>query len=334
MKLPRNFTSRSFLVVGISVALYAAAALVLGWDGIRAQLAGYPPAYLLPLAGLTFLNYGLRYWRWALFLGHLDVRIPAAQSLKLYFATYVMVITPGKIGEVFKAGILRERFDTPLSKGIPGVLAERVYDFLAVFILAVVGVFFWPGEMTGMTTGLVLSAGIPVILLLLRHPGIRRRMVDRVSRAKVLARHRVGVDDSLDALGRLLDGRISGLSLALSLIAWFAECLGMWLVCRGLDFAITPLEAMFVYAAGTLVGSLTFLPGGLGGTEATIVGLLGTIGMPTVTGFAAALMVRLFTLWLAVVVGLGFFVSARELFGLGDKKTARPGDGPTEDSKS
>ena len=152
---------------------------------------------------------------------------------------------------------------------------------------------------------------------------------DRVSRARLLARHRVGVDDSLDALGKLLDGRASLLSLVLSVVAWFAECLGMWLVCRGLGFAVSPLEAMFVYAAGTLVGSLTFLPGGLGGTEATIIWLLGTLGMPAVQGAAAALLVRLFTLWLAVVIGLGFFVSARELFGSMNEKTARPPDGPS-----
>ena len=87
---------------------------------------------------------------------------------------------------------------------------------------------------------------------------------------------------------------------------------------------------MFVYAAGTLVGSLSFLPGGLGGTEATIIWLLGTLSLPGATAATVALLVRIFTLWLAVVVGVGFFLSARELFRSGNEKTARPADGPSE----
>jgi len=314
MKLPRRFVSRSFAVVGVSVALYAVLALALGWGEMRDRLASFPPLLLLPLAGLTLANYGMRYWRWETYLRALDVHLPPAASLKLYFATYVMVITPGKIGEVFKAGILRERFGTSLARGLPAVLAERIFDFLAVFILAVLGVFFWPGPLTGLTTGLILSAAVPVVLVLSSRPGIRRRLVDRAARAPVLSRYRVGLDESLASFAALSGWRIGAGTLVLSTGAWFAECLGMWLVCRGLGFPLSPAEATFVYAAGTLVGSLTFLPGGLGGTEATIIWLLGTIGMPAVQAAAAALLIRLFTLWLAVVIGLGFFLAARDLF--------------------
>lgn len=324
MKLPRNFTTRSFAVVGFSVALYAAVALVFGWDEIRSHLAAFPPRLVPPLAALTLVNYALRYWRWEIYLRALDVRLPAADSVKLYFATYVMVITPGKIGEVFKAGILRERFAVPLALGLPAVLAERIFDFLAVFLLAVAGVFFWPGPLTGMTTGLVLSAGVPVILILLRRPEVRRRLLDRAARSPLLARYRVGLDESLNSFGVLTRPGISAGTLFLSVLAWFAECAGLWLVCRGLSFPVTPLEATFAYAAGTLVGSLTFLPGGLGGTEATIIWLLGSLGMATHQGAAAALLIRLFTLWLAVLIGLGFFFAARELFTPDEKETARP----------
>jgi uncharacterized protein (TIRG00374 family) len=73
-------------------------------------------------------------------------------------------------------------------------------------------------------------------------------------------------------------------------------------------------QAIFVYAAGTLAGSLSFLPGGLGGTEAVLIWLLHSVAMPRAAAATAALVVRLFTLWLAVAVGLGFFVAFRHLF--------------------
>lgn len=313
MKLPRNLISRSFAVIGLSVALYAVLALFFGWDDIRRELSGFPPWQLGVLAGLSLVNYGLRFIRWEVYLRALDARIPLRESVGLYFATYVMVITPGKIGEIFKAGILREKFDVPLSKGLPVVLAERIYDFLAVLTLAAIGVFFWPGSLTGLTTGLMAAAAVPLFLILFQNRTIRTKLLNRAARSNLLARYRVGLDEAMDSMSLLLGFKQSLFSLTLSCLAWLCECLGLWLVCQGLGFPIDLGPALFVYAAGTLVGSLSFMPGGLGGTEATIIYLLGTLSMPGATAAAAALLVRLFTLWLAVVIGLLFFLGFRQL---------------------
>ncbi len=313
MKLPRKLTSRSFAVIGFSVALYAALALFFGLDDVRRELAGYPTWQLGLLGGLSLINYGLRFWRWEVYLRALDSRIPLRESVGLYFSTYVMVITPGKVGEVFKAGVLREKFGISLAKGLPIVLAERIYDFLAVLILAAAGVFFWPGPMTGLTTGLIAAASVPLFLALFQNKAIRTRLLGRAARSELLARHRVGLDEAMDSMSRLLGIKQSFFSVTLSTLAWMCECLGLWLVCRGLGVPVPLGQALFVYAAGTLVGSLSFLPGGLGGTEATIIWLLGTLAIPGATGAAVALLVRLFTLWLAVIIGLVFFLAFRRI---------------------
>lgn len=316
MKLPRHLTSRSFAVIGFSVALYVGLAWFFSWDDIRRELAVFPVWQLGVLGGLSLLNYFLRFLRWEIYLRALDARIPLRESVGLYFSTYVMVITPGKIGELFKAGILREKFGIPLAKGLPVVLAERIYDFLAVLILAVIGVFFWPGPLTGLTTGLLAAACIPVFLALFQSRRIRTKLLGRAAKSELLARHRIGLDEAMDSLSSLLGIKQSLLSLGLSTVAWMCECLGLWLVCRGLGFPVPLFEACFIYAAGTLVGSLSFLPGGLGGTEATIIWLLGTISIPGATAAAVTLLVRLFTLWLAVIIGLLFFLAFRKiLFG-------------------
>jgi uncharacterized protein (TIRG00374 family) len=318
MRVPKQLTTRSFAVIGFSVALYAVLALVFGWDDIRRELAGYPGWQLWVLAGLSLINYGLRFWRWEVYLRALDVRISLRESVGLYFATYVMVITPGKIGEVFKAGILREKFGVSLAKGLPVVLAERIYDFMAVLVLAAVGIFFWPGPLTGMTSGLLAAAAVPLFLILFQNRSIRSQLLGRAARSDLLARYRIGLDEAMESLSLLLGIRQSVFSLVLSTLAWLCECLGLWLVCRGLGFPLPVGEAMFVYAAGTLVGSLSFMPGGLGGTEATIIWLLGTLSMPGATAAAVAMLVRLFTLWLAVVIGLLFFLAYRRILFTGE----------------
>ena len=53
-----------------------------------------------------------------------------------------------------------------------------------------------------------------------------------------------------------------------------------------------------------LAGAVSFLPGGLGGTEATMVGLLAWSGMALPDAVAATVLIRVCTLWFAVLLGV------------------------------
>jgi uncharacterized protein (TIRG00374 family) len=313
MRQPRHWVARTFLVVAATAVVYVVAAGIIGWDDLRGHLDAFSAPLLLPLAGLSLANYLLRYLRWEIFLRRLGVCLPAAGSLTLYFASYLMVITPGKIGEVFKAALLRERYAVPLARGVPIVLAERVYDFLAVLLLAAAGLSVWPGPLVGLRGGLVAAASVPVLLALFQVRPIRERLLARLAARPQLARFRDGLEGATTSLGRLLGPADAVWAVTLSTAAWACECVGLWLVCRGLGLEVPVGQAFFIYAAGTLVGSLSFLPGGLGGTEATIVWLLGKVAVAGPPAVAAAIIIRIFTLWLAVAVGLAFWIPSRRL---------------------
>ena len=310
---PSPWIARTFLVVAATAALYVAGAAIVGWGDLQGHLRAFPARLLIPLAGLSLLNYLIRFVRWEVFLRRTDARLPLRASLILYFSAYLMVITPGKIGEVFKAGLMRERFGVPLARGVPIVLAERVYDFLGVLLLAAAGLSVWPGPLVGLRGGLAAAAVVPALLALFHVRPVRDGLLARLAARPQLARFRDGLEGAASALGRLLGLREAAWAVLLSTAAWACECAGMWLACRGLGLDVPLLQAFFVYAAGTLVGSLSFLPGGLGGTEATIIWLLGRLGVAHPAAAAAALIIRLFTLWLAVLVGLAFWLPSRRL---------------------
>ncbi len=310
--MPRNLTRKTFIVVGIAAVIYIGAGLLIGWHDIAGALSRIGPGRFAAVVGLSLVNYGLRFWRWHDFLAIVGVHLPLGVSARIYFATYVMVITPGKVGEVFKAGILRDAHAVPLSRGVPAVMAERIYDFLAVLALLAGGMFFWNGPFQGAHLGLTLGLAFAGVLLLVRSTSVRRRLVEAATRRGPLAGHTVHLDDALAATSSLLSpGRGAGY-LMLSTAAWFCECAGMWLVCHVLAPTIGLGDAVFVYAAATLVGSVSFLPGGLGGTEAIIIVLLGSMGTASASAAAVAFIVRLATLWLAVVVGVVVYASGRK----------------------
>jgi len=311
MNLPNHLTRKMFAVAGVTAAAWIAFALVTGWREIAAALSRFGAPSFALVAALSLANYALRFRRWQSFLATAGATVPPRASFAVYFAAYVMVITPGKLGEVFKAGILRDNHGVALARGLPVVLAERVYDIVAVLLLVAGGLLFWDGPGQGVHVGLAAGALCVGLVLLVRNARLRSRLVARAAASRHLAGHRVALDESLAGLSRLLSPRTGAGPLAVSVLAWFCEAAGMWVVCRTLAPEVDLAAAVFIYAAGTLVGSLSFLPGGLGGTEAVLIALLGVLGVAVAPATAIAFIVRLATLWLAVVLGLAVFAAFR-----------------------
>ena len=97
------------------------------------------------------------------------------------------------------------------------------------------------------------------------------------------------------------------IAIGLAIAAWFGECLTFFIVLLGIGLAPTLLlllQATFIYAAASLFGAVSMLPGGLGATEGGMALLLQQIvGVAREEAVASTLIVRLCTLWLAVLLG-------------------------------
>ena len=78
---------------------------------------------------------------------------------------------------------------------------------------------------------------------------------------------------------------------------------------RRLQLAVFRSRAIGVYAAGILIGALSFIPGGLGSTEAAMVVMLSVLGLDLSTALAATIVCRVATLWFAVALGFSAFAS-------------------------
>jgi uncharacterized protein (TIRG00374 family) len=106
------------------------------------------------------------------------------------------------------------------------------------------------------------------------------------------------------ALQRLAHPRAFGTALLLATAGWWAEAASFSLLLTALGAHLRAMECAFVFAFGMLVGAISVLPGGLGSTEATMIGLLASQGVPFATALVATAVVRLTTLWFAVVLGM------------------------------
>ena len=101
-----------------------------------------------------------------------------------------------------------------------------------------------------------------------------------------------------------LDWRVLLWSVPYSAVAWGFEGIGFVLCVEALGFSVLDTaSAVSVYAVSTIVGAFTFLPGGIGLTEASMAGILVALGMAASAASVATLLTRLATMWWAVGLG-------------------------------
>src|SRR5205814_4801248 len=108
-------------------------------------------------------NYGLRIARWHYYLGRIGVRVPVLESSVVFLSGFVMSVTPGKIGEVFKSLLLYESRGTSIARTAPIVVAERLTDLIALVMLITLGSFsFAHGTAVAASSGLLVAGLIAV----------------------------------------------------------------------------------------------------------------------------------------------------------------------------
>ena len=146
----------------------------------------------------------------------------------------------------------------------------------------------------------VVLAGFGAFVLLAVSPWGSSRLLG----LPMLRRWRPFLATSRDAFQQIFGAKVVAIGLVLSLLAWLAEGTALWVVLKGLDATGSLGQAVTIYAVATLVGAVTMLPGGLVGTEGSMVALLGQLHIGTTLASTATFIVRLCTLWFAVLLGV------------------------------
>ena len=100
---------------------------------------------------------------------------------------------------------------------------------------------------------------------------------------------------------------------------WSCEALALHVILEALRSEVPLAGSFFLFAAASLLGVLSMLPGGLGGFEATLVVLLGRFDVPTSTAVAATLLFRLGTLWRVSLAGLVVLLAWMVIYGRGER---------------
>lgn len=289
------------LSVVLAIALYFVGMVTTDFAATRAAVARMDWIAWALILGLSLLNYWLRYMRWSSYIRHFShAQIPSLRHGMYYLSGFALSTTPGKAGEAIRSLYLHPH-GVGYHQSISALFVERLLDMLAITVLAVMACIYFPQyQWVAVVTSVMAVGGL---ILLHQHWAIDllERQAEKLGRLQKLVKHIVIM---LRSAVLLMKSRQLVGGLLLGIVAWGGEGIGLYLILKAMGAHVDLWLAVSIYGIAVLVGALSFLPGGLGGTEAAMTLLLIASGVDKSTALAATLVCRVATLWFAVVLGL------------------------------
>lgn len=273
-----------------------------GWKDVTHAAIKVGAVGIALAIGLSLVNYVLRFIRWQHYLKLLGYHIPWRKSLRIYVAGFALTVTPGKTGELLRSVFLKDHGVT-YHHSVGAMVSERFSDLLSAILIVALGLWYYPQARPAV---MILSVGMVVVFLALQKVGWLRAIKGFVD-----VRFPSSISKALDffieiAMSFRSCYRLRTLcyGMTLGVIAWGAEALAFFYILDLLDANINVWSAVFIYTFSLLVGALTFLPGGLGGTEVIMLELLTFSGVSFPNAVACTLVIRVTTLWFSVLLGV------------------------------
>jgi uncharacterized protein (TIRG00374 family) len=274
---------------------------------------------LVLVAFLVFYaGFPLRGLRWATLLRGTGQHISTRDSTEIIFLSWLVnCVVPAKLGDVYRAYLLKINSTASLSRTFGTVFIERVLDLFAIATLGLAA-GYWsfrsglpPAIQIVFGIGVVVVVGLAFALLTMRNFG-RRIIVALPLPHQVLElydRFEEGV------FGALVVRHLPRLVFLTGLV-WMTESLRLFFVVQALGFEGVTLGlsgAVFVALIGSLLTAVPLSPAGLGIVEAGVVGVLHVAyGVPLPEATAIALLDRVISVFSIIVFGsIAYMVSSK-----------------------
>ncbi len=131
-------------IISIIIPLVIIAAFI-GINGaalakVPGLIAGANPVLVAAAFGIFYLGFPLRGWRWKALLRGTDFIIGTKDSTVIIFLSWLVnCVVPAKLGDVYRAYLLKINSTASLSKTFGTVFIERVLDVIAIALLGIAG---------------------------------------------------------------------------------------------------------------------------------------------------------------------------------------------------
>ena len=300
MKFYRNF----LLVVVSMIVLYIVFLIVSDFNVIHEKIFDFKTDYLPIILLLAPLSWVIVFFRWHFLLKNSNIIIPKKENFKIYMAGFAMSVTPGKVGELIKSQFLKSKYGVSRKNTLPIIISEYFYHMVGVLVVSIIGVYYFEFSLYII---ILTSALIITTLTIISSETFFKKFVNLISKRNFLKKYVSPISDSHIILKKSTRGKIFIISSGLSIAFWLTEVLIVYFVFLSfniLNFEFFKIAA--IYTTSLILGMLSFLPMGVGVVEGSLAGFLNYEGIDISIALTLVILIRIFTRWYGVIVGLIF----------------------------
>jgi uncharacterized protein (TIRG00374 family) len=214
----------------------------------------------------------------------------------LYFAN----ITPGKVGDLFKAYFMQKKYKMDFFDGVSMIFYERFFELMILFLTATAIIFI---ELRGVSVIILeLSAALLLLLALFYYKAdYFMKLLERfVIRLPVIKTNEVNFHiKKLPFMNIFAVFIITFISLVLE----FAR---LWVVALAFGFFLNPLQVSIVFSLAIVAGLISQIPLGIGIMEGSLSYLLQEMGVNPLGSITIVLTDRIISMYYALILGFVF----------------------------
>jgi uncharacterized protein (TIRG00374 family) len=276
------------------------------------------PLLLLAAFAVFYLGFPLRGLRWALLLRGAGYRLGVRDATEIIFLSWLVnCLVPAKLGDIYRAYLLKINSTVSLSRTFGTVFIERVFDLFAITLLGLAA-GFWSFR-TGLPVAIQIVFGIGVVVVVLLAAGLLtmrnfgRQIIERLPLpAKVVEFYDRFEEGVFSAIG-IRSLPVLGVVTAL---VWATEAGRLFLVIQALGFDDLRLGisgVVFVALVASLMTAVPFTPAGLGAVEGALFAVLTVVyGVPPAEAIAITLVDRAISYFSIIVLGsIAYLLSSK-----------------------
>jgi uncharacterized protein (TIRG00374 family) len=273
------------------------------------KILGANPLLLLAAFSIFYLGFPLRGLRWSMLVRRSGFGLKVRDATEIIFLSWLVnCLVPAKLGDVYRAYLLKINSPVSLSRTFGTVFIERVLDLFAIVVLGLAAGFVSFRSGLPADVQIVFAIGVVVVLALagglLTMRNFGRRIITRLPLPQRILefydRFEEGVFASIGmrALPRLVI--ITGL-------VWATEAVRLYLVVEALGLPGVHLGisgAFFIALAASLLTAVPLTPAGIGFVEGGVVGLLTIVyGVSQTDALAITLVDRAISVLTIIILG-------------------------------
>ena len=303
MGFSKFFTKRTISIIIISALFYTIFSLITDIQKISNEFASIDIFYIPLILGFHFLAMGIRSIRQKVFFDSLNIKLATKQNIKLYFAGMSLMVTPGGSGELIKNRILKEKFGHSYTKTIPVLLAEKYHNMLSVIPILFFFLLFKESYEILIITS-IIAVILFCIFLIVKNQKLCLNTMSKIPRKWILKEIPDNASSFYDSLLILFKGKTLFSGLSIGIIAWLADAVAIYFCFLAFDLNFDFIYTTLTNFAPMIVGTILFIPGGLGVLELGMTGLLLQSGIMISTASALVLFIRFMITWSSVIVGI------------------------------